>query len=58
MTCSHCKAEHVPCALMPDFGTMKFRPICGECDPDLFVQASELQKESWLKGEDPDPSDV
>jgi len=37
---------------------MTFYPLCGECDPDLFKRVSELQKESWLKGEDPDPSDV
>ena len=57
-TCSRCKAEDVLCVLMPDFGTMMFHPICGECDPDLFARASEIQKESWLKGEGTESSDM
>ncbi len=42
--CSKCK-KFLSCAVNQSTA------ICNRCDPQLYVQASEAQKEAWLKGD-------
>ena len=39
------------CAIVGNLHTKHFKAVCRECNPKLYEQISEHQKNRWLRGE-------